>query len=60
MSNTGRGIRDVFHTACGAQLYNIPLAIRYGNIDEVDERVKSDANCVGRKGGKEGALCCFI
>lgn len=30
MSHAGRGIRDVFHTACGARLYNIPLTVRHG------------------------------
>lgn len=44
MSHAGRGIRDVFHTACGARLYNIPVALCHGNIDEVDERMKSDAS----------------
>lgn len=26
------GIRDVFRTACGARLYNIPLTVRRGNV----------------------------
>lgn len=52
MSHAGRGIRDMFHTACGARLYNIPFAVRRDNIGEVDERMKSDTNCWVREGEK--------
>lgn len=45
MSYAHCGIHDVFHTTCGARLYNIPLTTYCGNISKIDERVKSDAKC---------------
>lgn len=45
MSHTHYGICDVFHTTCDARLYNIPRTTYCGN-SKVDERMKSDANCV--------------
>jgi len=30
MSHVCYGIRDVFHTICGARLYNIPLVVHHG------------------------------